>query len=288
MKVLVIGRSGQLARSIAERWPEADVAVEVAGRPEIDLEREGEAEAAIAARAPDLVVNAAAYTAVDAAEGEPERAFRVNAEAAGEVARAARSAGARLIHLSTDYVFDGSLSESHGEGSPTAPRSAYGRSKLAGEDSVRSAGGDHLIVRTAWVYSPFGRNFVKTMVTAARDRDSLRVVADQLGNPTSALDLADGLLAAARDWHAGTYHLAGTGTTSWFGLAEAVMDECRRLALPAARVEPIATADWPTPAERPANSVLDCSRFKRDFGFSMPHWRRSLAPVVERIGTGER
>lgn len=285
MKVLVTGVGGQLARSIAERWAgERDMQIVVAGRPDLDLEVPGSAAQRIAAEVPDLVVNTAAYTAVDEAEDELRRADRINADAAGEIAAAAHAAGARIVHLSTDYVFDGRSSAPYAEDAPIGPLNAYGRSKLAGEEQVRSAAPDHLIVRTAWLYSPFGRNFVRTMMNAARARATLRVVHDQRGCPTSALDLADGLLAAVRSWHGGsTYHFAGAGETSWCGFAAAIMEECRRRGLPAAKIAPIATADWPTRAERPRSSTLDCSKFERDFGFPMREWRRSLPTVVERL-----
>ena len=283
MKLLVIGREGQLARSLRQRA--AGVELVALGRPDVDLEIPGSAERAIAHIGPDIVINAAAYTAVDAAEMEADRAFRINGEAAGEIARAATTAGARLVHVSTDYVFDGSSADPYSEGAPTKPLNVYGRSKLEGEERVRAESPRHAIVRTAWLYSPFGRNFVRTMVAAAPERETLRVVADQHGSPTSALDLADAILAMLphQEGWGETYHVAGNGTASWFDLAEAAMAECRRLGLPAARVEPITTADWPTPARRPANSMLDSGRFERTFDFRMPQWRGSLAAVIEQI-----
>src|SRR5437660_1636965 len=196
MKVLVTGTEGQLARSLVERarlHPAIDLVA--IGRPMLDMEVAGSAAAAIAEAAPDVVVNAAAYTAVDQAEDEPERAFRVNADAAGEVAAAATRAGAAVIQLSTDYVFNGRAEGPYREDAPVDPLGVYGRSKLAGEEQVRAANPRHAIVRTAWVYSPFGRNFIKSMMAGAGVRDRLTVVDDQRGSPTSALDLADGLLA---------------------------------------------------------------------------------------------
>jgi dTDP-4-dehydrorhamnose reductase len=291
MKVLVTGREGQLARSLAERAAgRGDVELLAVGRPELDFEVPGSAARAIADASPDVVINAAAYTAVDQAEDEPERAFRINADAAGEVAEAASKAGAAIIQLSTDYVFDGRSAEPYSEDSATNPVNVYGRSKLAGEEQVRAANPNHLIVRTSWVYSPFGRNFVKTIMAAARDREVLTVVDDQRGCPTSALDLAEALLTVAEDWRqrratglGETYHLAGGGTTSWSGFAQAIMEHCRALGLPVADVRPIRTADWPTKAARPINSTFDCTKLARDFGFSMPQWRDSLPAVVERI-----
>lgn len=288
MRILITGREGQLARSLADRVTGHEVMF--AARPEIDLAEPGSVARAIAEAQPALVINAAAYTAVDRAETEEALAFRVNAEAAGEAATAAADANAAIVHLSTDYVFDGERTGAYRETDPTGPRSAYGRSKLAGEEAVRAANPQHIIVRTAWTYSPFGRNFVRTMLSAARDRDVLTVVADQHGSPTSCLDLADGIGAALAAIAAepgrapwGTYHLAGTGETSWFGFAAAVMEDARALGLAVAEVQPISTAAWPTPARRPANSVLDSSRFADSFGFTMPHWRSSLREVVGRL-----
>jgi dTDP-4-dehydrorhamnose reductase len=240
----------------------------------------------IRAVSPDLVINAAAYTAVDQAEDEPERAFRINAEAAGEAAAAARKVNAAIIQLSTDYVFDGRADAPYNESAPTNPLSVYGASKLVGEEAVRAANPHHLILRTAWVYSPFGRNFVRTMIAAARDRDSLNVVDDQHGSPTSALDLADAILAIAADWSLDsghTYHLAGSGSASWFEMASEVMANCHRLGLPAADVKPIATADWPTRAVRPPYAVLDCAEIAGDLGIRLPDWRQSVATTVERL-----
>jgi dTDP-4-dehydrorhamnose reductase len=290
MNVLVIGSSGQLARSLSERaHGRAAIELSVLGRPEVDLEVAGSAASAILAAAPNVVINAAAYTAVDLAEDEPERAARINADAAGEIA-AATAGMARLIQISTDYVFDGSAEGAYAEDAEPNPLNVYGRSKLAGEANVRSATPEHLIVRTSWVYSPFGRNFVGTMMAAAERNDRLTVVDDQRGCPTSALDLADGILRITDAWSGGsrtglgeTYHLAGTGSTSWCGFAQAIMDERREHGLKTAAVVPIHTADWPTRAERPRNSTLDSGKFLRDFGFAMPEWRSSLAEVVGRL-----
>jgi dTDP-4-dehydrorhamnose reductase len=296
MKLLVTGKEGQLALSLAERarlHPELELSF--AGRPEFDLERADALAGHIRASRPDIVLNAAAYTAVDKAEDEPDRARRINAEAPGMLAAAAGEAGARFVQLSTDYVFDGSGSGPYREDAPTAPIGAYGRSKCEGEEAVRSAIADHVIVRTAWVYSPFGANFVRTMIRLAGDRDEVRVVADQRGNPTSALDIADALLALCQRWRTGDrvglgsiYHLAGTGEASWAEFAEAVFAQCAANGLPSARVVPIATADYPTRAARPANSTLDSTRFAREIGFAMPQWRSSLAAVVKALAEKAR
>lgn len=291
MKLLVSGREGQLARSLVERAALFEgIEVLALGRPELDLEKPETIGPAIAAAAPDVVVNAAAYTAVDKAEDEPERTFRVNAEGAGALASAARAAGAAVIQVSTDYVFDGTSPVPYREGDPTDPIGVYGRSKLEGERLVGAATGDHLILRTAWVYSPFGHNFVKTMMRLARERDEVAVVSDQIGNPTSALDLATGILAVVDRWRRGesagigeAYHLAGTGTSSWYDFAAEIFRLCAEFGLPSARVRPIASKDWPTRARRPPRSWLDTDRFERDFGYRMPPWQASVRDVIERL-----
>jgi dTDP-4-dehydrorhamnose reductase len=296
MKILVTGGQGQLARSLFERGGlHSDMEIIAVGRPKLDLAIAGSASDAIAAIRPDIVINTAAYTNVDKAEDEPELAFRINAQAAGEVAAASALIGAPIIQISTDYVFDGESTEPYTEDCETNPLGVYGRSKLEGEERVKAANRGHMIVRAAWVYSPFGKNFVKTMMEAAKTRDVLTVVDDQVGSPSSALDLADGLLRAVQVLMqsderglAEVYHLVGTGTTSWCGLAQFVMDECRKHALAAAEVRPIRTADWPTKARRPANSVLDSGKFARDFGFVMPDWHNSLPAIVARLGTNKR
>ncbi|MES2902604.1 MAG: dTDP-4-dehydrorhamnose reductase [Pseudomonadota bacterium] len=283
MKILVTGRHGQLARSLAELGGEA---VTLAGRPELDLAIPGSARVAILAARPTLVINAAAFTAVDLAETEEEAAHRINVDAAEEVAAAAAELGAPVIHISTDYVFDGRASAPYAETDATNPLGVYGRTKLAGEEAVRAANPRHLILRTSWLFSPFGKNFVSTMLALGRQRDRLSVVADQHGNPTSALDLADAILLVARRWAEGdrtglgqTYHLAGSGIASWFDLAVAVQQE----AATGTPVSPITTADWPTPAARPAYSALDSGKFARDFGHVLPDWRVSLAPIIARL-----
>jgi len=291
VKLLVTGVHGQLARSLVERAhgrPEFDLLT--VGQPDVDLEIAGSAGDAIRRAGPDLVINAAAYTDVDRAEDEPERAFRINSEAAGEVAAAARELAIPVVHISTDYVFDGAAESPYSEEARPNPIGVYGRSKLAGEEAVRAADPDHLILRTAWVYSPFGRNFARTMFDLGEQRDEVRVVADQRGSPTSALDLADAILLAAGRWQGGdplglgqTYHLGGSGEASWFDVAVQVMAARERLGLRAATVHPIATADWPTRARRPANSMLDSAKFERDFRFQMPAWHVSVAGVVTRL-----
>lgn len=297
MRIAVTGRDGQVVRSLVERSAgHPGVTVIPLGRPELDLLRPETILPAIRAARPDVVVSAAAYTAVDQAEDEPAVAAAVNETGAGKVAEAAAAVGAPVIHLSTDYVYAGDGDRPYHEADPTGPRSVYGRTKLAGEVAIAAANPHHVILRTAWVYSPFGKNFVKTMLRLAADRDTLRVVADQFGNPTSALDIADGILAVAKRLgedappaRFGVFHLAGTGTTHWAGLAAHALESSRALGGPSARVEEIATADFPTKASRPANSRLSTDRLHDVYGWRAPDWRVSCGEVVRRLlaGRGE-
>lgn len=291
MRIVVTGREGQVARSLLEAAQlRKGVEVIAIGRPQLDLARpDGVAEALEASR-PDLVVSAAAYTAVDLAEDEPEAAFAVNAVGAGKVAEATARLGVPIIHLSTDYVFDGTADRAYVETDPTAPCSVYGASKLAGEQAVAVSNPRHLILRTAWIYSPFGKNFVKTILRLATERDEIAVVADQWGNPTSALDIADAILCASATLGGegsfsafGTYHLAGTGETNWSGFARCILDTSKALGGPKARVRDIPTADYPTRAQRPANSRLSSAKFATTFGWRAPDWRKSTDIVARHI-----
>jgi dTDP-4-dehydrorhamnose reductase len=291
MRIAVTGREGQVALSLMERAHDrTGIEVIAVGRPELDLAEPASISAALAAARPDLVVSAAAYTAVDRAEDEPDLAFAVNAVGAGLVAEAAAKMGIPVIHLSTDYVFDGQGQGAYSENDRPSPRSVYGASKLAGEKAVAEANPRHLILRTAWVYSPFGANFVKTMLRLAADRDEISVVSDQWGNPTSALDIADGILRAADMLqHStdlglyGTYHLAGTGETNWSGFARHILATSRAHGGPYARIRDITTADYPTKASRPANSRLSTSKFATVFDWAAPDWRESTDQVVMRL-----
>mgnify|MGYP004505327869 CR=1 FL=1 len=282
MRILVTGREGQVARSIAERAP-ADAEIIFAGRPALDLADPASIERAVAENAPDLIISAAAYTAVDKAEDEADLAMIVNGEAPGVLACAAAKIGARIIHLSTDYVFSGSSPNAYVEKDPVGPIGAYGKTKLAGEEAVRASGASCAILRTAWVYSPFGNNFVRTMLRLAADRDEVRVVADQFGCPTSALDIADAVFAAAANWQEGVFHLAGTGETNWADFARAIFAESGAQGGPTAIVTDIVTSAYPTRATRPSNSRLDSSLFTRTFGYRMPEWQASLPTVVDRL-----
>lgn len=290
LRIAVTGWTGQVVCAMLERVP---VGVEVIAlrRPDLDLAQPKTVAPALRSARPDVIVNTAAYTAVDQAESEPELAMRVNGEAAGEAARAAAALGIPMIQLSTDYVFDGALDRPYREDDPTGPISAYGASKLAGEQAVAAATADHAILRTAWIYSPFGNNFVKTMLRLAETRDEIGVVADQAGCPTSALDIADAIFTIARNLTArandgllrGVFHMSAAGEAVWADVAEAIFAERERQGGQPVQVRRIATADYPTPARRPANSRLDCSKLALAHEVRLPRWQSSLQPCVARL-----
>jgi dTDP-4-dehydrorhamnose reductase len=280
--ILVTGGSGQVAQALADAA--AGRPMQVVGRPQFDFDRPESLRATLDAIAPSLVINAAAYTAVDKAESDAEAAFRANRDGPALLAAWCAGRGARLIHISTDYVFDGLKGAPYAEDDPTNPTGVYGASKLAGEQAVLASGARAVVLRTAWVYAPRGRNFVLTMLNAARKTDRLRVVADQRGSPTAAADLAAAILAIADGWddaRCGLYHAAGSGETTWHGLACAVFERAARHGLRRPQVEAITTADWPTPARRPPDSRLDCSRLARAWGVVLPHWEESVARTVD-------
>ena len=242
--------------------------------------------------APDAVINAAAYTAVDKAETDAEAAFRINGEAPGVLARACAAAGIPLVHYSTDYVFDGQGSRPYREDDPTAPLGVYGASKLAGEQAIAAAGGQHLVFRTAWVYAAHSHNFLRTMLRIGAERDELRVVADQIGTPTPAALIADVSTVAVRqalnDTNlSGIWHLVADGQTSWHGFAEAIFAEAVEVGLlrRAPLVQAIATEEFPTPAKRPSYSCLDTRMLRQDFGVELPSWRNALRRVLTDAGT---
>jgi dTDP-4-dehydrorhamnose reductase len=293
MRIAVTGRTGQVVQSLLACAEAAGVTVIPVGRPELDLAQLEDVRQALAKAQPDCIVNAAAYTAVDKAETEPALAMRINGEGAGVVAAAAAALGVPLIQISTDYVFDGMAPRPWRESDATAPLSAYGRSKLAGEEAVAASGADWAILRTAWVYSPYGGNFVKTMLRLAETRDELGIVSDQLGSPTNALDLADAIIAVAKALVArpgetslrGVFHAAGTGEASWADLAEAIFAASATSGGPSAAVRRIATIDYPTPARRPANSRLDCSLLAERHGLRLPPWQDSVKTCVATLLT---
>ncbi|MGQ7794067.1 dTDP-4-dehydrorhamnose reductase [Faunimonas sp. B44] len=288
-RLLVVGRSGQLARCLARAKAPDGWQIVCHGREDgLDLASAEASAAAFRAEAPDVVVNAAAYTAVDRAESEPDAAYAINRDGPAALARLCAAAGIPLIHISTDYVFDGSKSGPYLEDDPIRPLGVYGASKAAGEAAVRDLLPAHVILRTSWVYSPFGTNFVKTMLRLGATRTELSVVADQRGCPTSADDLARAVLTIADRFGRGppatygTYHAAGSGETTWWDFARFVFASAAPWQSPP-EVHPIATADYPTPASRPANSRLDCSRLSSVFGLRLPDWQPSVRACVEEL-----
>jgi dTDP-4-dehydrorhamnose reductase len=301
MRVLVIGKTGQLARALADLTGHGaaigrNAEMTFLGRTQLDLCAPHRVANAIARHAPEVVINAAAYTAVDRAESERETACLVNGTAVGEIARATAAIGAPLIHISTDYVFDGRASGEYREADPVAPLNVYGASKLAGEQAALAANPRCVVLRTSWVYSPWGRNFLTTMLDLAA-KQSLRIVGDQTGKPTSALDLADACLSVARsmmtapeqDPRWGLYHYAGAGACSWAEFAEGIFGMAhRRIGTPCPAIEPIGTAEYPTPAERPMNSALDCVKFEAAFGLLTVPRRQGLGHVLDVIATERR
>ena len=293
--MLVTGREGQVASALADAAMAVDMEVVRLGRPELDLERLETIAPAVQAARPDVVVSAAAYTAVDQAEREPERARLANALAPGVLAEAAARMGAPILHLSTDYVFDGIKADPYVETDPTGPRTVYGATKLEGEQAVAAANPRHVILRTAWVYAPTGKNFVRTMLRLAESRDEVGVVSDQHGCPSYAPDLAQGVLSVAAallggEGGYGVYHMAGREEASWAEFAQAIFERSGERGGPSARVRPIATADYPTPARRPANSRLNGRKLQEAFGVDVPGWRdalpRCLDALVGQAGVG--
>ncbi len=286
--ILVFGAAGQVGREFVALAAARGVPAVGATRADVDI-ADPEAVAGLIARTrPRLVVNAAAYTAVDKAEGDPEAAARGNVDGPRVLAAATAAAGVPIVHLSTDYVFDGSKPGAYTEDDPIAPLGVYGRTKAEGEAAVRTANPRHVILRTAWVYGTHGNNFLKTMMRLGAQRDRLRVVADQVGCPTATADIAEAILAVdaglARDpTLAGTFHFAGTGATSWHGFAEAIVAAQAAHTGKRPAVDAIATADYPTPAARPANSVLDSSHFAAAFFYRAKPWQERTVEVIAAL-----
>ena len=286
MRIVVTGTQGQVVTALKA----ADADVIALGRPGIDLAEPLSLRAPVRIARPDVIVSAAAYTAVDKAESEPELARKVNGEAPGELGRIAAELGVPLLHLSTDYVFDGTKDMPYVEGDPIGPVSVYGATKLIGEEGVRAATSNHVILRTAWVYSPYGANFVKTMLRLAETRDEINVVADQCGCPTYAPDIARAILAIARRAVSdpspalrGTFHLSAPDEASWAEFAVAVFAGLASRGGKKMIVNPIPASAYPTPARRPANSRLDGTKLRAAYGIALPSWRASLDVCLDEL-----
>ncbi len=290
MKLLCVGRQGQVARALTEQAEARGIHVISRGRPELNILDPQSIRANLNELKPDIVLNAAAYTAVDKAESEPAAADALNHAAASNLAAISAEMNLPLVHISTDYVFDGQSQNPYVETDAVAPNGVYGQTKLNGERAVMAKNPHHIILRTAWVYSPFGTNFVKTMLRLALDREEISVVDDQIGNPTSAFDIAAAGLTVCQKLHDksndaawGLYHLAGKGAVSWAGFAKEIFDQSRSMGGPYAGVRHIPTKDYPTPTKRPANSQLNCDKLALKFGVEMRTWQSSLSTVLERL-----
>ncbi|WP_416637172.1 dTDP-4-dehydrorhamnose reductase [Pseudomonas sp. OHS18] len=281
MRILLLGRHGQVSRELQLLFSSSHELI-VLGREQLDLADTERLREAIRRLQPELIINAAAHTAVDAAESEPEAAFAINAIAPGVIAEEAAALDVPLIHYSTDYVFDGSKPTAYDEDDVPNPLGVYGRSKLAGEQAITAVGGKHLILRTSWVYSLHGRNFLLTMQRLLQEREQLSVVADQIGAPTWAGSIAAATGQLIERWQTaqtaawGVYHFTARGETSWFGFTEAIATQLLAQGKPVAQLTAIATREYPTPAQRPLNSRLDCTRLERDWGVSLPDWHVGL------------
>ncbi|MEW9617696.1 dTDP-4-dehydrorhamnose reductase [Shinella sp. S4-D37] len=290
-RMVVTGREGQVVRSLLERGAlNGAFDIVALGRPQLDLCYPDGIDAALRQARPNVIVSAAAYTAVDRAETEEAEAHVVNAIAPGRIAATAARLGVPVIHLSTDYVFDGEKPKPYLETDPVGPASAYGRTKLAGERAVAAATENHVILRTAWVYSPFGRNFLKTMLQLAESRDRINVVDDQFGNPTSALDIADAILAVAGNILEkgavslrGVFHMTGSGEASWADFATEILAISARYSGPVAAIDRIPSCAYPTLSRRPTNSRLDCRKLERAYGVRLGDWKCGTAEIVERL-----
>jgi dTDP-4-dehydrorhamnose reductase len=290
IRIAVTGSKGQIARSLVECASTTDVEVVTLAGPVLELSDPSTIDVAVGASGADVLVSAAAYTDVNRAESEPGLADLINTKAPGLLAARAMSLGIPIIHLSTDYVFDGQKPDPYVETDPVHPLSAYGRSKAKGEQAVAMANPRHVILRTCWVYSPFSRNFVRTMLALAERQQDIRVVSDQFGNPTSAADIAAGIVAIARhllEGHGeeryGIFHMASAQTASWAEFATEIFSIAASQGRSPPRVLPISSAEYQTPARRPLNSRLDCAKIARVYSVRLPDWRTSLRPCVERI-----
>ena len=281
LKILISGKTGQVAIELQKHLTGLGELI-VLGRDQLDLSQPENIRARVRAHKPDLIINAAAHTAVDQAENEPGLAFAINATSPGVLAEEAAALGIPLIHDSTDYVFDGSKPAPYTEDDAPNPLGVYGKSKLAGEQAIAATGARHLILRTSWVYSTHGKNFLLTMQRLLQERPELRVVADQIGAPTWAGTIARSTRALIERWQAGeagawgTYHLTAQGETSWFGFTQAIAEHLSAQGKSCATLEPIPASAYPTPAARPQNSRLDCSRLAREWNVTQPDWQTAL------------
>ncbi len=281
LKILISGQTGQVALELQKHLSGLGELI-VLGRNDLDLSKPEQIRAQVRAHRPDLIINAAAHTAVDLAESEPELAFAINGIAPGVFAEEAAALGIPLIHYSTDYVFDGNKPAPYTEDDTPNPLGVYGKSKLAGERAIAATGAEHLILRTSWVYSTHGKNFLLTMQRLLQERPELRVVADQIGAPTWAGTIARSTRLLIERWQAaeagawGVYHLTAQGETSWFGFTQAIAEHLSAQGKPCATLEPIPASAYPTPAARPQNSRLDCSRLEREWQVAQPAWQNAL------------
>lgn len=281
MKILITGQHGQVSRELQLQLQGLGELI-VLGRDQLDLADADQIRQQVRAHRPGLIINAAAHTAVDLAESEPDAAFAINAIAPGILAEEAKALGIPLIHYSTDYVFDGSKPAPYTETDTPNPLGVYGQSKLAGEQAITAVGGEHLILRISWVYSNHGKNFLLTMQRLLQEKPQMRIVADQIGAPTWAGSIANSTRALIERWQAGEpgewgiYHLTAGGETSWFGFAQAIGEHLREQGKACAELEPIPSSAYPTPAQRPLNSRLDCSRLLQQWHVSQPHWQDAL------------
>ena len=285
MRILLLGKDGQVGHDLQLKLA-AQREIICYGRNTLDLENAASIRQVVSQVQPDIIVNAAAYTAVDRAESEPERAIAINGTAPTILAEEAHKLGAALLHISTDYVFDGQKNTPYLETDPTYPLSSYGKSKLAGEVGIQQVTDNYLILRTAWVYGVYGKgNFVKTMLRLGKDREELRVVADQVGSPSWAKDIADAIAQLLQTEATGIYHFTNSGVVSWYDFAIAIFEEARALGFPlkVQRVIPITTADYPTPATRPAYSVLSGKKITETLGDYPPYWRDSLRKMLIQL-----
>lgn len=290
MRIVVTGKHGQIVSALQERALEFDVDIIAVGRPELDLEKPITIRNVLTEVGADAIVSAAAYTAVDKAEGDGVLAFKVNAESPAVIAEAAKTLGIPVVHLSTDYVFSGDKPGWYAERDPTGPLSLYGRSKLAGEQALAAANTNHVILRTSWIYSPFGSNFLKTMLRASESRNTINVVSDQWGAPTSALDIADAVITIAKRLSTdpdprfrGVFHLTASGEASWADFAEFIFSQLRDQSGKAVGVQRVSSSQYPTAAKRPANSRLSNEKIRQTYGLVLPDWKQSVKTTLDRL-----